>query len=618
MLLGIALLGCESSNVTNDDLKIKTESPDPLQGVVNTFDEARYLLSVIKGSIPVGADLVIILPGIKYPDLTEVFPKVTAKIDGKLLKMVQSSSTGNCSSPSRTEFAVHFNLGKGADVGELIEVNVQGYRLPSRSVNNLPVIIYLKDPPDRASTKVATFSGKVTAGKTARVYIDGPSKIAPEKSIPLKISSVDSFGNPASFEGGPLILEINGERPDLTKIILDNERRAFVKIPPLPEGVYRFSCIDGVNEIGKSGPTIVTKSETDLKYFWGDPHNHTGFSDGFTTAGPSQSYGYAKNTTNLDFAVVTDHAEAIWGCPLSKEEIDKIETAAASYNSPGKFVTFFGFEWTGSFPWNKNWPVNQGHAHVIFPADGVICRADTNECNSFEKLIEKVEPFGPMVIRHHVCSSWAPATFPDKSLETMPVLEIASSHGSCECNDCPGLIPDRVAGKENYIRSALLSGIHYGIVGGSDNHNARPGARKFPGKENLNMDAGGLTCVIAKELTREGIFSAIKGRSCYATTSARIFLDFTLAGKPMGKVLPTGTPVKGTFRVHGADIIDQVTIFRGDILRKEFKTILSIKPAVLDVTGDWSDPSPVSKAVYYLRVIQKDGEMAWSSPIWVE
>jgi hypothetical protein len=34
--------------------------------------------------------------------------------------------------------------------------------------------------------------------------------------------------------------------------------------------------------------------------------------------------------------------------------------------------------------------------------------------------------------------------------------------------------------------------------------------------------------------------------------------------------------------------------------------------------GDWTDPSPLAgENRYYLRIEQSDGNMAWSSPMWV-
>ncbi|MBA2559044.1 MAG: hypothetical protein H0V07_04010, partial [Propionibacteriales bacterium] len=40
----------------------------------------------------------------------------------------------------------------------------------------------------------------------------------------------------------------------------------------------------------------------------------------------------------------------------------------------------------------------------------------------------------------------------------------------------------------------------------------------------------------------------------------------------------------------------------------------SLGDSTIDLT--WTDPS-VDPAFYYVRVFQVDGEMAWSSPIWV-
>jgi hypothetical protein len=62
-----------------------------------------------------------------------------------------------------------------------------------------------------------------------------------------------------------------------------------------------------------------------------------------------------------------------------------------------------------------------------------------------------------------------------------------------------------------------------GVVAGSDGVDGRPGA-SHPGHMGVRNVRGGLTAVATPELTRGGLWSALKSRHCYASTGERIML----------------------------------------------------------------------------------------------
>ena len=76
---------------------------------------------------------------------------------------------------------------------------------------------------------------------------------------------------------------------------------------------------------------------------------------------------------------------------------------------------------------------------------------------------------------------------------------------------------------EWFLREALEKGYQVGFTAGSDDHKGRPGAAP-PGSGSFGV-YGGLTCIYASELTREGLWEALKARRCYGTTGQRILLD---------------------------------------------------------------------------------------------
>ena len=91
---------------------------------------------------------------------------------------------------------------------------------------------------------------------------------------------------------------------------------------------------------------------------------------------------------------------------------------------------------------------------------------------------------------------------PDPELE--PVTEICSVHGSSEAPDSPSPIYDPLPG--NYVRDALDRGYRLGFVGSGDSHDGHPGLVQLAGGN------GGLAALLSPELTREGVYRALKAR----------------------------------------------------------------------------------------------------------
>jgi hypothetical protein len=73
------------------------------------------------------------------------------------------------------------------------------------------------------------------------------------------------------------------------------------------------------------------------------------------------------------------------------------------------------------------------------------------------------------------------------------------------------------------LDDALRLGYRVGIVSNSDGHKGRPGA-SYPGAS-LFGAYGGLTCLLARALTREAIWEALLQRHHYGTTGNRMYMD---------------------------------------------------------------------------------------------
>jgi hypothetical protein len=219
----------------------------------------------------------------------------------------------------------------------------------------------------------------------------------------------------------------------------------------------------------------------------------------------------------------------------------------------------------------------------------------------------------------HSRISW---DFPDTSIQRL--VEIYSTWGSSECSVSEGnTIKPRLAleqDKDNQwqgrnVQDGLAKGLHLGITAGGDIHTGQPGNSNWLLPHYLMPHAyywGGLTAVFAKTLSREDVFDALYNRRCYGTTGARILLEFSINGNIMGAELKTSTIPQIFVKVAGTQPIVKIDLIRNN------KTIFTYSGSGTNESFHFSDQT-IEKCdnYYYVRVIQKDDEMAWSSPIWV-
>jgi hypothetical protein len=155
---------------------------------------------------------------------------------------------------------------------------------------------------------------------------------------------------------------------------------------------------------------------------------------------------------------------------------------------------------------------------------------------------------------------------------------------------------------ERIVRRFLNAGGRTGFVKGTDTHEGKPAAR---------------TAVVARSLTREAIFEALRHRRNYAASHARIVLDFRIDGHKMGEEVETDGPPCITVRVRGTDRLQEVALIRDGAM------IHCVRPDGLNARLTYVDTTFRGNSYYYARVTQVDSDehgnpsQAWSSPIWV-
>jgi hypothetical protein len=82
----------------------------------------------------------------------------------------------------------------------------------------------------------------------------------------------------------------------------------------------------------------------------------------------------------------------------------------------------------------------------------------------------------------------------------------------------------------------------------------------------------------------------------------------------MGEELSIGSPVPFRVVVEATDSIESLVLVTNS--GQEVRLDASGKRA--DVRGTLQPPLAEGWCYYYVRVVQADGEVAWSSPIWMD
>jgi hypothetical protein len=230
---------------------------------------------------------------------------------------------------------------------------------------------------------------------------------------------------------------------------------------------------------GQSEETIGTNSARDLIEFARD----RAFLDGMSHQGN-------------DFQITTP----FW---------NELNTLTRAFNEDGRFIIFPGYEWSGNTGLG-------GDRNVLFMQEGrqihrsshalVDDAADvSSDANSAQQLFDALKG-EDCVVFAHIGGRYADIKMAhDARIERS--VEVHSDWGTFEW----------------LVQDALEQGYRIGILANSDGHKGRHGA-SHPGAS-LFGAYGGLSCLLATDLTRSGLFDAMRRRHHYATTGCRMLLD---------------------------------------------------------------------------------------------
>ena len=418
---------------------------------------------------------------------------------------------------------------------------------------------------------------------------------------------LDARGNAGVPFDGEIRLEapVGVRAPASIRLHPSDAGRRTLELKVEQAGVVRLRAeTDGGELVALSNPLQIAPEVA--RVWWGDLQNHSNLSDG--SGLPEEHFLYARDVAALDVVSLTDHDH--WGMLFLDQQPEAwqaMQELVQRFHEPGRFVTLLGYEWT-------NWIY--GHRHVIFFDDtGPLLSSMDPSTDEPQELWEGLRGHRALTIAHHsaggpVSTDWSIP--PDPELE--PITEIVSVHGSSEAADSPSLIYRPVEG--NFVRDALDRGYRLGFLGSSDGHDGHPGLG------HLASPTGGLAAILADRLDRDAIYQALRQRRVYATSGPRILLRVALGGYRMGSDVPVAELGEG----EGDDLAARLLVVRAiapdslrqiDVIRSGEVVDAVACEGELECSFGASFQELTVGEYLYVRVVQENGGLAWSSPFYI-
>ena len=357
----------------------------------------------------------------------------------------------------------------------------------------------------------------------------------------------------------------------------------------------RAYSIAGGCEPGEVTQVIFTEEfDLDWNLYFGQLHAHTDISNGAGSV--EEAFQYASQVDGLDFFAVTDHSDSFDNADMGAIDADGADISAdwaagkqaAASVTNGDFVGLFGFEMT--------WPEDKQLGHIsTFNTPGW----QTRDQADFENVPTALENYYKALTA--VPGSVSQFNHPDtvhgdferfdhyspQYDAAVSLLEVAGEDGVVDCE---------------YYDLALDKGWHVAPTNNQNNHNGQWG------------DASeARTVVLAKSLTEEALYAAMKDRRVYATQDSDLAIYYELNGTVMGSIIPKSESAAVT--VFLSDPTDEaignveVVTDGGAVLVSEY---VETPSQVLEL------PASGGRSYYYLRITQPDGDVAVTAPVWMD
>lgn len=490
------------------------------------------------------------------------------------------------------------------------------------------------------------------AGETIILTSSADLKIG--QTFDLSVVVLDKFGNLATGYRGNISFQSTDEDAILPEPYTfsekDSGRHIFKNMKYNSPGFQKITLKTCGGLKSSVHYSYVSETETRYKRYFGDTHFHTGSGTrnrGFFGVEPGmndqenadvnmlsledfqklnsggdhrgnfttsrEAYFYARDVTRLDFASSSEHDVILF----DREAWELSQNITDDFYQPGKFTTFYAYEWTPGIM----------HHIILYKERGlaVFDRRAHPDLPSLWAAFDLQEK--QVLCIPHVTWNFPDHTIWDDINNTYRRLGEIYSLWNGRFLIQPGDEPQRFElGKDNKwsYQHAWSGGHKIGVIGSTDNHLAQPGANNYT---IYTQHTGGLAVALSEENNREQLWDALENRRTYATTGTRIYIEFTVNGSPMGSEITSREAPFISGKIGGTNKLETIEVVKYE--DGAYRTVYRSSPDAETTEFSIEDKSFDSACFYYLRVSQVSevpgrlwtfptNEMAWSSPVWVE
>ncbi len=508
---------------------------------------------------------------------------------------------------------------KGEKIGVRSQTTVQRRR---------PFLLYISPSGKNYSDEPEVFNMDIKGGELAHIRVLTPSFVSKNKRFDITVRFEDEFGNLTSNAPEDTLIELSHEhiRENLNWKLFIPET-GFISLPNFyfnEEGVYTIQLHNITTKAVFSSSPIRCFSETSRFLFWGGLHTESDRFD--STENIENCIRHFRDDKALNFYASSPFE--------SQEETSNdiwklISQNVADFDENDRFTTFLGFQWIGE-------PHHEGVRYIIYAKDTKpILRKKDIKYSSLKKIYKSFSPKELISIPTFTMAKGFEFNFDHFDPDFERVVEIYNAWGCSELTKKEGnSFPiSENQGKaiqesaEGAVQKALMRNFRFGFVaGGLDDRGLYA---DFYDSEQEQYTPG-LTAIIAPIHSREALLEALYQRSCYATTGERIIVGIYIAGIPMGREISTADKPGLVVNRHISGYVAGTTKLKSVEIIRNGKVIKSFQPDDYHLDFTYDDFTNLDKVCidpkdkrtpfvfYYLRVIQDDGHMAWSSPIWVD
>lgn len=337
------------------------------------------------------------------------------------------------------------------------------------------------------------------------------------------------------------------------------------------------------------------------RIYRGDTHRHTEFSmDGNNDGSLQDTYRYAIDAAQLDFMAVSDH-NGMGGPDV--EYISWLQQQLVDlFFAPGTFTPLYGYERSVVYP--------NGHRNIVFAKRGnptLPIPVEEQKAQAGAAALYRYLKLYKGIAISHTSATTMGTDWRDNDPEVEPLVEIyQGDRVSAEYEGAPKAanakdLSSQVGGfrPAGYVWNAWAKGYKLGVQASSDHLSTH-----------LSY-----ACTLATDFTREGLLDAMRLRHSYGATD-NIILDYRLqaGGKEylQGEIVPVSGDFRLWVKVVGTAPIRQIDIVKNNTF------VHNLQPLEKEAAFTWVDNQPkTGESYYYVRVIQANDQMAWSSPIWI-